>query len=508
MFNNPETTAIFIIVLAALATLAWGFNRARLLGKLGILAWLQSVVLMAPWLVFFGLFAFGIYLNIVGILVLLVGSIVVYIAIGKQLRANGQDIILRKRATERLKADTQIEQSTTPVREVQSSDLPTEKQSQTSVEILPIPEADLNIIKGIFGIDTFFATETISYQEGAIFKGNLRGEPSEVYPRLAQKLQDSLEDKYRLFLVESPEEKPVFIVLPSSNDPRSTTLAQKNVGLVLLLATIATSLEAGGLLLGFDLYSNFGRYQEVLPLSLGLWAILAAHEIGHIIMAKRHNIRLSIPFFLPTWQIGSFGAITRFESLLPNRSVLFDIAFAGPALGGIVSLVMLFVGLVLSHPGSLFKIPSEFFQSSILVGSLGKVILGSELQNALIEVHPLVVLGWLGLTITALNLLPAGQLDGGRIVQAIYGRKTARRATIATLIILGIVALFNPTNPIPLYWAILILFLQRDLERPSLNELSEPDDTRAAWGLLALFLMLSTLIPLSPSLAGSLGIGN
>jgi membrane-associated protease RseP (regulator of RpoE activity) len=499
MFNNSETTAILIIVLAAFGTLAWGFNRARPLGKLGILAWLQSVVLMAPWLVFFGLFAVGIYLNIVGILVLLVGSVVIYIAIGKQLRANGQDLVLRERAAERLKAETPEEPS---------SNLSTEQTNKTSVEPLPIPEADLNIIKGIFGIDTFFATETISYQEGAIFKGNLRGEPSQVYPRLAEKLQGSLGDKYRLFLVESPEEKPVFIVLPSSNDPQPATLAQKNVALVLLLATIATSLEAGGLLLGFDLYSNFGRYQEALPLSLGLWAILAAHEIGHIIMAKRHNIRLSIPFFLPTWQIGSFGAITRFESLLPNRSVLFDIAFAGPALGGLISLAMLFVGLVLSHPGSLFKIPSEFFQSSILVGSLGKVILGSELQNALIEVHPLVVLGWLGLTITALNLLPAGQLDGGRIVQAIYGRKTARRATIATLIILGIVALFNPANPIPLYWAILILFLQRDLERPSLNELSEPDDTRAAWGLLILFLMLSTLIPLSPSLAGSLGIGN
>jgi membrane-associated protease RseP (regulator of RpoE activity) len=103
--------------------------------------------------------------------------------------------------------------------------------------------------------------------------------------------------------------------------------------------------------------------------------------------------------------------------------------------------------------------------------------------------------------------MPAGQLDGGRIIQAVYGRKIARRTTLATLIILGIVTLVNPSNPIPLYWAVVIIFLQRDLERPSLNELSEPDDARAAWGLLALFLMLVTLIPLSPTLAGNLGIG-
>ena len=216
---------------------------------------------------------------------------------------------------------------------------------------------------------------------------------------------------------------------------------------------------------------------------------------------------LGIPFFLPTWQIGSFGAITRFESLIPNRTALFDVAFAGPALGGALSLVMLFLGLVLSHPGSLFQLPSQFFQGSILVGSLAKTILGDALQATIVDVHPLVVLGWLGLIITALNLLPAGQLDGGRIIQAIYGRKTARRATIITLVLLAIVALINVNNPIPLYWAILILFLQRDLERPSLNELTEPDDTRAAWGLLILFLMLATLIPLSPGLAGRLGIG-
>ena len=67
--------------------------------------------------------------------------------------------------------------------------------------------------------------------------------------------------------------------------------------------------------------------------------------------------------------------------------------------------------------------------------------------------------------------------------------------------------MFNPANPIPLYWSVLILFLQRDLERPVQNELTEPDDSRAAWALLALFLMLATLIPLSAGLAGRIGLG-
>ncbi|WP_013320498.1 site-2 protease family protein [Gloeothece verrucosa] len=513
MFNASETTAIIVILLAAVGILAWGYMRAKTFGKLGVLAWLQSVVLMGPWLVFFGLFAAGIYLNLVGILSLLVGSVIVYIYLGKRLRAEGQDTILRERAAQRLKEQQEqaIQASGEPVSHPNQSlenKLPSAELPLTIIaEVLPIPEEDLKVMQGIFGIDTFFVTETISYQEGAIFKGNLRGEPDLVHARLSEKLESHFQDKYRLFLVEGSEGKPVVIILPSSDDPQPSTLAQKNLALVLLIATIATSLEASSILLGFDLFNNLGRYQEAIPLSLGIWGILAAHEIGHRLIAKRYNIRLSIPFFLPTWQIGSFGAITRFESLVPNRNVLFDITFAGPALGGLVSLIFLVIGLVLSHQGSLFQVPTRFFQGSILVGSLARVVLGDALQNSLIDVHPLTIIGWLGLIINALNLLPAGQLDGGRIVQAIYGRKTARRATIATLVILGIVALVNPANPVPLYWAILILFLQRDLERPTLNELSEPDDTRAAWGLLVLFLMLATLIPLSPALAGRLGIG-
>ncbi|MDJ0599886.1 MAG: site-2 protease family protein [Crocosphaera sp.] len=500
MLNTPETTTILVIILVAFGLLAWGYNRAKGYGKLGILAWLQSVSLMAPWLIFFGLFALGIYLNIVGILFLLVASVLLYIYLGKRLRAEGQDVMLREKAAQRIQEE---EAKKTDVNNNSSM----ETEPKNVGDIIPIPDEDLQLIKGIFSIDTFFATETISYQEGAIFRGNLRGDTDESYQRLSEKLKTNFGEKYRLFLVEGTEGKPVVIILPSSDDPQPTTLLQKNLALVLFVATVVTTLEAASILLGFDLFNNWNRYQETIPISLALWGILLVHEIGHRIVAKRYNIKMSVPFFLPTWQIGSFGAITRFESLIPTRNALFDVALAGPACGGILSLILLIIGLTLSHEGSLFQVPAQFFQGSILVGSLAKVILGEQLQSSIVNVHPLTVVGWLGLVITALNLMPAGQLDGGRIIQAIYGRKTARRTTIITLVILGIVTIFSPANPIPLYWAVVILFLQRDLERPSLNELTEPDDTRAGWGLLALFLMLATLIPLSPSLAGRLGIG-
>jgi membrane-associated protease RseP (regulator of RpoE activity) len=221
-------------------------------------------------------------------------------------------------------------------------------------------------------------------------------------------------------------------------------------------------------------------------------------------MAQRYSIKLSWPFFLPSWQLGAFGAITRFEGFLPNRTALFDVAFAGPAAAGLFSLFCLLFGLLLPPGNFGVAFPTPFLQGSVLVGTLSRAILGAaQVQEPLIMLHPLFVVGWLGLVITALNLLPAGQLDGGRIVLSIYGRKTAGRLTFGTIVLLGIASL---VNPIALYWAILILFLQRQLERPSQEELTEPDDTRAALGLLALFLMLATLIPLTPTLSGRLGI--
>lgn len=506
-----------LILLAAIAILVWGYRRALPYGTLGILAWLQSVVLMAPWLLFFGLFALGIYINLAGVLLLLLVSTGIYIYLGRRLRALGQEALMAERASQALKAeaahnlDQTLDQADPTERPSSSSEAQAEAQAGTQantrldeVAKIVIPAEDLAKIEGIFGIDTYFRTETIPYDQGAIFRGNLRGNPAEIQARLSALLAERLGDSYRLFLVESLEKKPTVVVLPASMDPAKTTPAQWAIAAVLGIATIFTSLEAGAILQGFDLVQEFSRWTAALPFMLGLMVVLVSHEIGHWVAARRYGVRLSPPFLLPTWQIGSFGSLTRFESLLANRSVLFDIALAGPAAGGLVSLGMLITGLVLSHPGSLFQLPSTFFQGSVLVGTLAKAVLGSALQEPLVDVHPLTIFGWLGLVITALNLMPAGQLDGGRIVQAVYGRKTAGRTTVITLILLALVTL---ANPLALYWAAIILILQRNLERPCLDDITEPDDARAALGLLALFLALAVLMPLTPSLAGRLGIG-
>lgn len=514
MFNLSDNFTTIAITLVALIIIIWGYNRAKPFGEIGILAWLQSLTLMTPWLVFFGLLATGIYINLIAVILLLVLSASIYIYLGNVIRKKAENNInsnnfdeIKKQLIENInKNDDKNSSPDINPNTFKQNEFPL-KIEQIQPNFPPINEEDLKVIKTIFGIDTFFITETIPYQEGVILKGNLRGEADSTHQHLTKKLTEKLEDKYRLFLVETPEGKPVVIVLPSTNDPKPLTLAQKNLALVLFLATIFTSMEAIGLLLGFDLVDNWNRYQEVLPLCIGLWVILLAHEMGHQIIGAKNNVKISLPFFLPSLQIGSFGGITRFESLIPNRSVLFDISFAGPAASFAVSLFILLLGFLLSNNVSTFEMPTNFFQGSIFVGILAKLFFNTALQGETVGVNPLMILGWLGLVITALNLLPAGQLDGGRIIQAIYGRKTCRRATIGTLVILGIVSILNPINSLPFYWAIVILFLQRDLERPSLNEITEPNDKRAAWGLILIFLSLTTLIPITPTLANRLGIG-
>ena len=468
------------------------------MGKMGLLAWLQSVCLMAPWILLFGFMGLGIALPLAAVLLCIVISIGLYIFLGRRLR--------QLAAQEPPVTTSMVSQDASGSPEGSSTDTELESAQATPADkpFPPIPAEDLKAMQGIFGIDTFFATETIPYQDGVIFQGNLRGEVDPVYETLTQKLAAALGDQYQLFLVANPEGRPVVIILPSQKSPQPLGRIQQVFAVLLAISTLGTCLASASFLKGFNLFEHWSRIVEAFPIGFGIFAVLVIHELGHHILARRHQVKLSWPYCFPALQIGSFGAFNRFESLLPSRKVLFDVAFAGPAAGGLFSLCLLLSGLILSSPNSALQVPVPFFQGSVLIGTLARVILGDALQADVVTVNPLVIIGWIGLVITALNLMPAGQLDGGRIVQAIYGRKVAGRSTVVTLILLAVVSLINP---LALYWAIVVLFIQRDLERPSLNELSEPDDTRAALGLLALFLMVAVLLPLNPNLAGQLGIG-
>ncbi|MBG0747217.1 MAG: site-2 protease family protein, partial [Planktothrix agardhii KL2] len=212
MFTASDNTTI-LVLLITLGILGWGYYRALPYGKLGLLSWLQSVALMSPGFLFFCLAAAGIYLNLVSLLFLFVASTGLYIMIGRRLRE-----VANQDSVSELKPDLL---GSPPPLPPELNIIPPTPDPVLNLGSVPLSPEDLKIIQGIFGIDTFFATETIPYQDGVIFKGNLRSDPEIAYQQLSTNLKKSIGDRLRLFLVDNPEGKPVVIVLPQNNEPLS-----------------------------------------------------------------------------------------------------------------------------------------------------------------------------------------------------------------------------------------------------------------------------------------------
>jgi membrane-associated protease RseP (regulator of RpoE activity) len=500
MQNSPTP---LIALLGTLILLAWSFARAYSYGKLGILAWCQQILLAIPWLIYFGAWLLQYSLSLAMLLLLLALSTVGYVFLGYQIRQLVENIPYQ---TANYLSPKSL--STSPDSIQSNSQTPAASQIPDKINA-----SDLQLIQGIFGIETFYATETLPQRGGGVvFKGNLRGEPAAVYQRLSKALgdrRDRLTKKYQFFLVEDEKGRPLVYMLPVNAELEKISNSQKILSFVLFAVNLLTTAILGGELQNFDLMSEPHRWYQTLTFVVGVSSILAVRELAQRWTAKKYQIRLTPPFCLPSSQIATFGAFSRVKTAIPSRKALFDLAIAPAIASGVFSLILLIVGLVLSknqisNSGFLPEIPSQIFQYSVFVGLIAKVILGTSLRLDLVSLHFLVIVGWLGLTITALNLMPAGQLDGGRIVQAIYGRKTAAATTLLTLLFLVVAALVNPTS---LYWAGIILILLREQERPMLNEISELDRDRDALGLGMLFWMILIILPMTSQVAQSLGIG-
>lgn len=177
--------------------------------------------------------------------------------------------------------------------------------------------------------------------------------------------------------------------------------------------------------------------------ALGLMAILTAHELGHYLMARQHGVHTSLPFFipLPLPPFGTMGALIRMRSAMPHRRALLDIGAAGPLAGLIVALPMIVWGIKLSTVVPLTAVRAETIGlgSSLLFSGLTELVHGSVPQGFDLLLHPLAYAGWVGLLITAINLLPIGQLDGGHVIYALFRR---RSRYVASAFHAGLVAVF------------------------------------------------------------------
>lgn len=193
--------------------------------------------------------------------------------------------------------------------------------------------------------------------------------------------------------------------------------------LLLLAVTLVTTTMAGARMAGVEL-TSLRALLSGLPFSVTLLAILLTHESGHYLMCRRHGIVASLPYVLPAppfFLLGTFGAVIRVRSRFPDRRALFDMGAAGPWAGFVVALVAMVVGLRLSTVGTALPDgPTILLGDSLLTSFLARIVLHAEPDTVML--HPVAFAAWAGLLVTSLNLLPAGQLDGGHVLYAARGR--------------------------------------------------------------------------------------
>ena len=190
-----------------------------------------------------------------------------------------------------------------------------------------------------------------------------------------------------------------------------------------------------------------------------LLVILVGHEMGHYLTCRRYGVRATLPFFLPGPPfLGTFGAFIRIKSPIHFKHQIFDIGANGPLTGFTLALPTLAVGLALSKVGPLAVTPDSIsFGEPLLFRLLSGLFFGRIPEGSSLILHPIGFAGWVGLLVTALNLMPIGQLDGGHIAYALLGRRArlVSRIMIGFLAVMGV--LFHVTW---LVLAVLILIFE------------------------------------------------
>ncbi len=284
------------------------------------------------------------------------------------------------------------------------------------------------------------------------------------------------------------------------------------INISLLIATICTTTLAGaiqwvsiyepGVTSLLDLLvaatTPFYLWNGLLFFSIPLLAILGIHEMGHYFISKRHHLDTSLPFFIPLpppFILGTFGALISTREPIPDRKTLLDVGVSGPICGFLVAIPVCLIGLYLMQQNPI-SMPSAGGDVVILTFPL----LLQGLSNFFIIpadaiIHPTLFAGWVGLFLTAINLLPVGQLDGGHVARALLKEKHKYASWVVIVVIVTLGLFYTGW----LFFAIIILFMIGTQHQPPLNEITPLDTKRIMIGILvvAIFILCFAPLPLS-----------
>lgn len=289
------------------------------------------------------------------------------------------------------------------------------------------------------------------------------------------------------------------------------------VHLLLFVLTLISMMVAGAMQQGVNPLARpqaLVHLVEGIPFAATLLAILTVHEFGHYFAARRWQVKASLPYFLPLPYLsflGTLGAVIKIRSAIPNRRALLDIGAAGPLAGFVVAAIASIVGLSQSTVVS----PDHFSQPPLRLGSpllfngLASLILPDVAAEEMVLLSPMAFAGWVGLFITAFNLFPIGQLDGGHVIYALFGtwHRYIARLFFAVLLALGLYGILPPLRGWPQGWpgwlalAFLLTLFGRD-HPPPRDPYVRLDLRRRLWGYLCLLVFVLCFSPVPFSTAG------
>ncbi|OGP66192.1 MAG: hypothetical protein A2169_08350 [Deltaproteobacteria bacterium RBG_13_47_9] len=250
------------------------------------------------------------------------------------------------------------------------------------------------------------------------------------------------------------------------------------IPILLFILTVASTLIVGGPFYSFTLI-----------------LILLGHEMGHYITSRRYGIKATLPFFLPFpfSPFGTLGAVIRMESSVSSRKALFDTGVAGPLTSLCLSIPAIVIGLRLSEVIS----ASQLREGTIRLGDpllftfIQHLVLGPVPENYDVLLHPIGYAGWVGLFVTALNLIPVGQLDGGHIAYALFGRKSRAIFLVAIGVMAFITVFHNPG-----WFLLLILMVLFGFRHPApMDDFTPLDKNRKLIGGIAFLAFILSFTP-------------
>jgi Zn-dependent protease len=332
----------------------------------------------------------------------------------------------------------------------------------------------------------------------AKFSGRLRMDSEVAY----EKLDSEFKKSGHLPIFREEKGKHVILAMHGRHTPRPRPWWPN---LVLFVLTLLSVLLVGTTLALDDIPANsFAEAVQFLivnlwrglPFALSLLLILGGHELGHYFAARRHGLAVTLPYFIPLPFISLFGTLGAFIQLrepIRNRKVLFDVGASGPLVGLIFAVPILFIGLAQAQVGP--PIPGGFYEGDSLLYAFAKIVtFGRFLPDGTVDVvvnsSQLAWAGWTGLLVSALNLIPIGQLDGGHIMFSLLGDRARRLYYPIMIVMIGLALVAQ----VWVLWVVLLLIFGRMYAAP-LDLITPLDNRRRILGIVTMIIFLLIFIP-------------